>query len=337
MSLNSFLSGSNPTTMPILKGSYSRETVHVAPPPIITNVKASDLLKQQLLSVPALAKVLGGTSSRSTARPQPAPPLRLHRFLDDFPSETPQKSTPQKAREAATVTNKDTETEKKYDGRIHSNPHKKNGPYTCPKCKGVFDTSQRFASHASSIHYKFESKGERKKRLTARYYKRNPRVEWVNGKPTIVWGNNKNSVVVPPPHPPPRVLPKTECVVEELLPPPGFGKPIPPPPGFGKPIPPLGFGKPILPPPGFGKPIPPPLGFEKPILPPPPGFGKPILPPPPAFGKPILPPPPGFGKPIPPPPGFENVNYGIPGFHLPFRFHQKLTGAVSKSNWTFNR
>ncbi|QCE05703.1 hypothetical protein DEO72_LG9g3814 [Vigna unguiculata] len=240
---------------------HPRETPHVAPPlppppPIVTNVKASDLLKEQLLRVPALARVLGGTWSRTTAGAQPAPPLRprLHRFLDDFGTEATQKSTPQKPSEAATVINKEkeeaekkkesekkkeAEAEKKYDGRIHSNPHKKNGPYTCPKCKGVFETSQRFASHVSSIHYKFESKIERKKRLMARYYKRNPRVEWVNGKPTIVWGNSKNtSVIAPPPPqaPPPRVLvPKTECVVEELLPPPpGFGKPIPPPPGFEK-------------------------------------------------------------------------------------------------------
>ncbi|KAK7310313.1 hypothetical protein RJT34_07751 [Clitoria ternatea] len=38
-----------------------------------------------------------------------------------------------------------------YDGRIHSFPYKKNGPYTCSKCMQVFDTSQRFAAYDAAF------------------------------------------------------------------------------------------------------------------------------------------------------------------------------------------
>ncbi|KAG2266808.1 hypothetical protein Bca52824_073887 [Brassica carinata] len=44
-----------------------------------------------------------------------------------------------------------------YDGRTHSLPYEKYGPYTCPKCNSVFNTSQKFAAHMSS-HYKNETK-----------------------------------------------------------------------------------------------------------------------------------------------------------------------------------
>ncbi|VVA99497.1 unnamed protein product [Arabis nemorensis] len=54
-----------------------------------------------------------------------------------------------------------------YDGRTHSLPYEKYGPYTCPKCNGVFDTSQKFAAHMSN-HYKSESTNEREKRFRAR-------------------------------------------------------------------------------------------------------------------------------------------------------------------------
>ncbi|XP_058774061.1 uncharacterized protein LOC131648304 [Vicia villosa] len=43
------------------------------------------------------------------------------------------------------------------DGIIHTLPHKKYGPYTCPKCSQVLATSQKFASHVTSNHYKFDS------------------------------------------------------------------------------------------------------------------------------------------------------------------------------------
>ncbi|XP_058774009.1 uncharacterized protein LOC131648252 [Vicia villosa] len=54
------------------------------------------------------------------------------------------------------------------DGRTHSLPHKKYGPYTCPKCYQVLATSQKFASHVTSNHYKFDSPEERKKRYMSR-------------------------------------------------------------------------------------------------------------------------------------------------------------------------
>ncbi|CAH8262336.1 unnamed protein product [Arabidopsis lyrata] len=54
-----------------------------------------------------------------------------------------------------------------YDGRTHSLPYEKYGPYTCPKCNGVFDTSQKFAAHMSS-HYKNETSEEREHRLRAK-------------------------------------------------------------------------------------------------------------------------------------------------------------------------
>jgi len=49
------------------------------------------------------------------------------------------------------------------DGRIHSITHNKHGPYICSKCNNVLLTSQIFASHVASAHYKFESE-EREKR-----------------------------------------------------------------------------------------------------------------------------------------------------------------------------
>ncbi|KAH0917115.1 LOW QUALITY PROTEIN: hypothetical protein HID58_024775 [Brassica napus] len=50
-------------------------------------------------------------------------------------------------------------------------PYEKYGPYTCPKCKGVFNTSQKFAAHMSS-HYKNETKKERDERYRARIKKK---------------------------------------------------------------------------------------------------------------------------------------------------------------------
>lgn len=61
----------------------------------------------------------------------------------------------------------------KYDGRTHSLPHNKNGPYTCPKCNKVFTTSQIYAAHVSSGHYRFETPEQRAERLAARYPKGN--------------------------------------------------------------------------------------------------------------------------------------------------------------------
>lgn len=62
-----------------------------------------------------------------------------------------------------------------YDGRIHSHPCKKYGPYKCSKCNGAFGTSEAFAAHMRS-HYKYETRAERKRRLSARLKKRNLRL-----------------------------------------------------------------------------------------------------------------------------------------------------------------
>ncbi|EOA22214.1 hypothetical protein CARUB_v10002800mg [Capsella rubella] len=66
----------------------------------------------------------------------------------------------------------DSEESGEYDGRTHSLPYKKYGPYTCPKCNNVFDTSQKFAAHMSSVHYKNETIDEKFKRYKARNKKR---------------------------------------------------------------------------------------------------------------------------------------------------------------------
>jgi len=57
------------------------------------------------------------------------------------------------------------------DGRIHSLPHNKHGPYTCSKCNKMITTSQKFAAHVAS-HYKAESEEERKKRYMSKFRKR---------------------------------------------------------------------------------------------------------------------------------------------------------------------
>ncbi|MED6158740.1 hypothetical protein PIB30_035570 [Stylosanthes scabra] len=55
---------------------------------------------------------------------------------------------------------------------IRSLPYKKHGLYTCPKCKVVFLTSQKFAVHTGS-HYKHETKDEKKKRRMLKMMCRN--------------------------------------------------------------------------------------------------------------------------------------------------------------------
>ncbi|XP_024633575.1 probable serine/threonine-protein kinase DDB_G0271402 [Medicago truncatula] len=62
------------------------------------------------------------------------------------------------------------------DGKIHSLPHEKHGPYPCSQCNKIFETSQKFANHVSSSHYKFESEEDRKKRYNSRIRKR-PRLQ----------------------------------------------------------------------------------------------------------------------------------------------------------------
>lgn len=79
---------------------------------------------------------------------------------------------------------------KKQDGRTHSLPHSKYGPYVCPNCSGaVFATSQLFAAHVSSVHYKYETLAERRKRLAAKYKKKNLQVVQTSEGLTILTPN----------------------------------------------------------------------------------------------------------------------------------------------------
>ena len=80
----------------------------------------------------------------------------------------------------------DASDEIEGDGRTHSLPCKKYGPYTCPKCKGVFKTSQFFAAHMVSAHYKTETKDERRKRLAAKYKGKKLRLVQSSGGLTVV-------------------------------------------------------------------------------------------------------------------------------------------------------
>lgn len=61
------------------------------------------------------------------------------------------------------------------DGRTHSLPCKKYGPYTCPRCMRVFNTSQLFAAHMGS-HYRSETKAEKRRRQATKYRNRNLRL-----------------------------------------------------------------------------------------------------------------------------------------------------------------
>jgi len=128
------------------------------------------------------------------------------------------------------------EDENEYDGRMHSNPYKKNGPYTCPKCECVFETSQRFAAHVSSRHYKYETKSERKKRMMAKIRRRSVRLEWENGVLTVVddnvprtsgsaYGFARNNTNVAPAPAPVQLKIETESGVGlQLAPTPGWPK-----------------------------------------------------------------------------------------------------------------
>lgn len=55
-----------------------------------------------------------------------------------------------------------------YDGRTHSLPYEKYGPYTCPKCNVVYETSQKFAAHILCHYKKSETIKERGERFCAR-------------------------------------------------------------------------------------------------------------------------------------------------------------------------
>lgn len=65
--------------------------------------------------------------------------------------------------------------------------HKKYGPYTCPRCNMEIQTSQSFASHMKS-HYSSETLQEKKKRMGAKYKKKNLRVAFSEDGFTLVPG-----------------------------------------------------------------------------------------------------------------------------------------------------
>ena len=73
----------------------------------------------------------------------------------------------------------------KDDGRTHSLPHIKYGPYTCPRCEKVFSISQTFAAHMLT-HYKHMSNDQKKKRLTAKYKRKNLRLVHQHGGITML-------------------------------------------------------------------------------------------------------------------------------------------------------
>ncbi|KAI5321155.1 hypothetical protein L3X38_030226 [Prunus dulcis] len=78
------------------------------------------------------------------------------------------------------------------DGKTRSLKHDKNGPYTCSKCRRVFETSQFFASHARSVHPRSPeeiARGEAlkadrksKKRVPRKEKKQEPKRKKVNKK-----------------------------------------------------------------------------------------------------------------------------------------------------------
>ncbi|KAI3421640.1 RING-type E3 ubiquitin transferase [Psidium guajava] len=61
-----------------------------------------------------------------------------------------------------------------YNRKHRSLPHPKYGPYTCPRCEGLFGTSQAFAAHMRS-HYRSESEEERRLRLEEKHRRRGNR------------------------------------------------------------------------------------------------------------------------------------------------------------------
>lgn len=59
------------------------------------------------------------------------------------------------------------------DDHTHSLPHSKICAWTWAKCKDVFITSQHFAAHVSSFHYKHETIAEMQRRFCAKFKKIN--------------------------------------------------------------------------------------------------------------------------------------------------------------------
>ncbi|GMI64278.1 hypothetical protein HRI_000097100 [Hibiscus trionum] len=62
------------------------------------------------------------------------------------------------------------------DGRIHSLPGYPQGVYRCSKCLATLYSSQTFAAHVQSVHYKGEGEEARRRRMAARCRRRNLRL-----------------------------------------------------------------------------------------------------------------------------------------------------------------
>ncbi|CAK7339197.1 unnamed protein product [Dovyalis caffra] len=79
------------------------------------------------------------------------------------------------------------------DGRTHSLPHQKYGPYTCPKCNSVFTTSQTFAAHVIK-YYRAESTEKKQQRQAARSKKKDLRRVHSHGNGLTVPPVTENNV-----------------------------------------------------------------------------------------------------------------------------------------------
>ncbi|KAL4273682.1 hypothetical protein GQ457_13G024890 [Hibiscus cannabinus] len=72
------------------------------------------------------------------------------------------------------------------DGRIHSLGGCPPGIYRCPKCSTTCYSPQLFAAHVQSAHYTQEDEEDRRKRMAARWRRRNLRLRRSSHGPTAV-------------------------------------------------------------------------------------------------------------------------------------------------------
>ncbi|KAJ0084385.1 hypothetical protein Patl1_29889 [Pistacia atlantica] len=93
---------------------------------------------------------------------QNPPQEQLNKFVSNTPTRVHQN-------DCIVISDDEEDGDFGKDGRTHSLLHKKFGPYICPKCKEVFQTSQFFAAHVSAAHYRFETKAQRNRRLAAKF------------------------------------------------------------------------------------------------------------------------------------------------------------------------
>ena len=149
----------------IIKSIHMLETqfgnLHASPPSSDNN-NMNDVINNNKMmlntsSVYAHPSLLGGSSSNSQH-----PPSEANNIVATNGDEVRASNSTNMKRKKEDILD---------DGRIHSLPHNKHGPYTCSECNKVIATSQKFAAHVSS-HYKTESEKERRKRYLSRIRKR---------------------------------------------------------------------------------------------------------------------------------------------------------------------